>query len=148
MQEVNVYVYTNVKSMHKQDGAISYVLEVQTSKGLKILPDAELVEDVTEKKAQIIALTRALLRLNKPCILNIYTDSSYVASAYTMGWMERWKKDGWVNAKGKLIANCKEWTELDLQMRKHAYRFHLKQEHKYREQLKNEAEKKEMQGNV
>ncbi len=137
MQEVNVYTYAGTKDLNRRDRAVGYKLTVQTSKGLEERHGFEMIEDVTEKQAQILVLTMALHRLNRPCILNIYTDSEYVTSAYTLGWMKQWKKNFWMTAKGKKIANCKEWTALDLQMRKHAYRFHLNKNHEYRDFLKN-----------
>lgn len=141
MQEVNVYTYVSVRDLSRRDRAAGYLLEAQTSKGPEKRHRFVVIEDVTEKQAQLIILTMALLRLNRPCVLNIYTDSEYVASAYNLGWMKSWKKNFWMTAKGKKIANCKEWTDLDMEMRKHAHRFHVKQDHEYREFLKDGVNK-------
>lgn len=141
MQEVNVYTYVSVRDMNKRDRAAGYVLEVQTSKGPEKVDGFVRIEDVTEKQAQLVVLTLALRRLNRPCVLNIYTDSEYVASAYNLGWMKRWKKNFWMTTKGKKIANCKEWTDLDMEMRKHAHRFRVKQDHAHREFLKDGVNK-------
>lgn len=141
MQEVNVYTYVSVRDLNKRDRAVGYVLEVQTSKGPERRHRVGMIEDVTEKQAQLMVLTLALQRLTKSCVLNIYTDSNYIASAYNLGWMKRWKENFWMNAKGKKIANCKEWTDLDMEMRKHAHRFHVKQDYEHRQWLKNEVNK-------
>ena len=128
--------------MKRQNGAVGYVLEIQTEKGPATLSKIEQVMDATNNQAQIIVLIKALKRLNEPCRLEIYTESNYLASAYTLNWIDKWKRDGWQNAKGKMIANCKEWSELDKRLKEHTFYFCVKQNHEYREWLRSETERK------
>lgn len=141
-KEVNIYIETSIKSLKRQNGTIGYVLEMQTEKGPATLTKIEPVINTTNNQAQIIALTKALMRINEPCRLAIYTESNYLASAYVMGWIDKWKQNGWRNAKDKMIANCKEWLELDKQLKEHTFYFCVKQKHEYREWLRSETERK------
>lgn len=126
------------------------MLSVQTSTGEATKEKMETLEDVTENQSEIIALTKAVQCLNRPCELEIYTESPYVAAAFEQGWIERWKTNGWKTAKDRDIANLDEWKELDEAMKPHSCRFHVKQQHQYRVWLKTEVRRKtkEMKDNV
>ena len=45
--------------------------------------------------------------------LRIHTDSKYVLHAITKNWIAKWKANGWLNAKGKPVANQGDWINLD-----------------------------------
>ena len=141
-KEVNIYIETSIKSLKRQNGTVGYVLKIQTIKGPATLTKIEPVINVTDNQAQIIALTKALARINETCRLAIYTESNYLASAYTLNWVDKWKQNSWQNAKGKMIANCKEWSELDKRLKEHTFYFCVKQNHEYREWLRSETERK------
>ena len=149
MEQVNIYTYTKI-NLKKKTGVIGYILEKQTEKGPATLSKLEMVSDMTNNRAELTVLIRALSRLNKPCRLAIYTESNYVASAYIMRWIDRWQKNGWINAKDKTVANFQEWSTLDNYLKKHAFYFCVRQEHEYREWLRAEVDRKikEMDRNV
>ena len=48
--------------------------------------------------------------------LRIHTDSKYVLHAITKNWIAKWKGNGWLNAKGKPVANQGDWISLDCQI--------------------------------
>ena len=149
MEQVNIYTYTKI-NLKKKTGVIGYILEKQTEKGPATLSKLEIVSDMTNNRAELTVLLKALSRLNKPCRLAIYTESNYVASAYIMRRIDRWKQNGWLNAKDRVVANCKEWSMLDDCLKKHAFYFCVRQEHEYRDWLRAEVDRKikEMDRNV
>lgn len=45
--------------------------------------------------------------------VEILSDSSYVINALNDGWLEKWKSNGYVNARGEEVKNTDLWTSLD-----------------------------------
>ncbi|MDD2232002.1 MAG: ribonuclease HI [Sphaerochaetaceae bacterium] len=52
----------------------------------------------------------------------ICTDSQYVKNGIT-DWINRWKRNGWVNSKKEAVKNRELWEELDLMVSKHEVDF-------------------------
>ena len=54
----------------------------------------------------------------------ILTDSAYLANGVNQGWIENWKRKGWVTAAKKPVANRPLWERLDAEIaRHHSVRF-------------------------
>lgn len=45
--------------------------------------------------------------------LRITSDSSYLCSGFTKGWVKNWKRKGWVKVDGKPVANQDMWESID-----------------------------------
>ncbi|MCM1387832.1 MAG: hypothetical protein NC231_10920 [Bacillus sp. (in: Bacteria)] len=142
MSKVNVYIYTTIKSPRKRQGAYTYLLESETSKGTATRSATEFLENVTAHQAELMALTAALKRICKHCDLTIYTDSVYVPSCVGK-WLDKWQQDNWINAKGQPVANMEEWQDLACLLNEHSYHFVLGENHSYHEWLKAESERAE-----
>ena len=67
---------------------------------------------MTEHQASLTAIIEAVKRMRKKCHLMIYTDSEYVAAAFTQGWIEQWVVKDWKTSAGKDVANREEWENL------------------------------------
>lgn len=63
----------------------------------------------TNNRMELMAIIEALklIKTNKHKI-KIYTDSKYVADAYSKGWLNNWAKNNW-KRKSKLIPNYDLW---------------------------------------
>ena len=120
---------------------MGYILSVQTRKGEATASDFKTLENVTANQSELQVLILALKRMTQKSILHIYTENMYVANAIE-NWLENWKRNGWIAAKGKPVANLKEWQELDKLLKGHEYTFHVQEEHEYRKWLKNEVSRK------
>ena len=70
-------------------------------------------KETTNNKMELTAVIEALKRLKKPCNVQLYSDSAYVVNAFTQGWLENWKSNGWRGADKKPVKNIELWTELD-----------------------------------
>ena len=66
----------------------------------KELSGGELL--TTNNRMELLAAIEALESLNKPCQIDLYTDSQYVQKGITE-WLANWIKRGWKNAKGDAI---------------------------------------------
>jgi ribonuclease HI len=66
----------------------------------------------TNNRMEITAAVEALTRLKKPCSVRIFSDSAYLVSSFTQGWIMNWQKNNWKNAAGDPVSNQDLWREL------------------------------------
>ena len=50
--------------------------------------------------------------LNRPCEVDVYSDSQYVIKAFQDGWLDSWQKKGWKKSDGKPVLNVDLWKRL------------------------------------
>lgn len=77
----------------------------------------------TNNRMELMAAIRALESLNRPCEVNLTTDSVYVRSGITE-WLPQWKKRGWKTAARKPVKNVDLWQRLDTAMQRHRVSWH------------------------
>jgi ribonuclease HI len=66
----------------------------------------------TNNRMEIMAAIRALQSLNRPCKVELHTDSQYLRQGITE-WISGWKARGWRTADKKPVKNEDLWRELD-----------------------------------
>ena len=69
-------------------------------------------ENTTNNRMELTAVIEGLLALKSPCIVELTTDSRYVADGLDKGWAQSWKKNGWRKADKKPALNPDLWDEL------------------------------------
>lgn len=68
--------------------------------------------DTTNNRMELLAAIEALRQLKETCIVELYTDSSYVKDGLSK-WIFGWKRNGWVTGEKKPVKNADLWQELD-----------------------------------
>jgi ribonuclease HI len=76
-------------------------------------------EDTTNNRMELTAAIEALEKLTKPCKVKLYSDSSYLVSAFNQGWLKNWQKNGWRNSAGQAVSNPDLWQKLVALTEKH-----------------------------
>lgn len=66
----------------------------------------------TNNRMELTAATEGLKQLKRPCHVRLYSDSAYLISAFTKGWIENWQRNGWRNAAKDPVSNRDLWQEL------------------------------------
>lgn len=67
----------------------------------------------TNNQMELTAAIKALENSpEKPCRINIFTDSRYTMDGITK-WIDNWRKNGWRTSKGLPVKNMALWKELD-----------------------------------
>ena len=66
----------------------------------------------TNNRMEMLAAIVALESLNRPCEINLTTDSQYVKQGIE-SWLANWKKRGWKTAAKKPVKNVDLWKRLD-----------------------------------
>ncbi len=79
--------------------------------------------ETTNNRMELMAAIEALRLLKESCIVNLYTDSSYVKDGITK-WIFGWKRNGWVTADKKPVKNAELWQALDQERGRHKVELH------------------------
>lgn len=80
-------------------------------------------KETTNNRMELTAVIVALSTLKQPCTVELYSDSAYVVNAIKQGWLENWKKNGWLGSDKKQVKNIELWQNLDVLMQKHKVNF-------------------------
>ena len=72
----------------------------------------------TNNRMELMAAIQALEALNKPCKVELHTDSQYVRTGITE-WLRGWKARGWKTADKKPVKNDDLWRRLDAAASRH-----------------------------
>ena len=68
--------------------------------------------DSTNNRMELTAAIEALSALKTSCIVDLYTDSEYVKKAFSAGWLDKWKTNGWKTSSRKPVLNRDLWEKL------------------------------------
>lgn len=140
---VKIYLESTIKSPRESTGVIGYVVEVPTSKGPATFSNFHHIT-ATKNQAQIMALNMALARMKKmPFTLSIYADFGYLESAFSQGWIDQWKKNGWKNAKNEPVGNAAMWQEALILLSGNEISFDHETKDKYRNWMLSEMKRME-----
>jgi len=77
----------------------------------------------TNNRMELQAVVEGLNALTRPVRAVVHTDSAYLERAFTDGWLERWKRNGWRTSARKPVANRDLWEALDAAVQQHVVRF-------------------------
>ncbi len=77
----------------------------------------------TNNRMELTAAIKGLEALNRPCEVDLTTDSQYVRKGI-MEWMDGWKRRGWKTAARKPVLNQDLWQRLDELAAGHRVRWH------------------------
>jgi ribonuclease HI len=80
-------------------------------------------KNTTNNRMELTAAIEAVKSLNRPCQVDIYTDSQYLHLGITQ-WMDNWKARGWKTANKKPVKNEDLWKALDQSIEHHTIRWH------------------------
>jgi len=66
----------------------------------------------TNNRMELTGALEALLALNRPCRVELHTDSQYVMRGITE-WLSQWRARGWRTAGKTPVKNADLWARLD-----------------------------------
>jgi ribonuclease HI len=72
----------------------------------------------TNNRMELMAAIQALEALNRPCKIELHTDSKYVQQGIHE-WIHGWKRRGWLTADKKPVKNDDLWKRLDAARQRH-----------------------------
>ncbi|MGR9052771.1 MAG: ribonuclease HI, partial [Gammaproteobacteria bacterium] len=74
--------------------------------------------ETTNNRMELTAVIQALETLDRPCTVELHTDSTYVLKGITE-WLPNWKRRGWQTASKKPVKNEDLWRRLDSAVARH-----------------------------
>jgi ribonuclease HI len=78
----------------------------------------------TNNRMEMMAVIVGFEALNRPCEVDVYSDSKYVIDAFNQHWIDGWKKRGWKRAGNKPVLNRDLWERMLAAMEPHTVHFH------------------------
>ncbi|MCI8765425.1 MAG: ribonuclease HI [Lachnospiraceae bacterium] len=110
-----VQIYTDGSARGNPDGPGGYgtVLQFLDSKGQlheKVLSAG--YQKTTNNRMELMAAIVGLEALNRPCQVELYSDSKYLTDAFNQHWIDNWVANNWKRGKSGEVKNIDLWERL------------------------------------
>lgn len=79
--------------------------------------------ETTNNRMEVYAAIAGLSALKERCVVKLYSDSAYLVNAIEQGWLNGWKRSGWINSQKQPVKNRELWEELDRLLHEHDVTF-------------------------
>ena len=122
-----VKIYTDGSARGNPDGPGGYgtILSCTDSKGEEHIRElSQGYKKTTNNRMELMAAIAGLEALNRPCEVEVYSDSQYVVNAFNQHWVDGWLKKGWKRGKNEPVKNVDLWKRLLAAKEKHSVTFH------------------------
>ena len=126
-EEMLVKIYTDGAARGNPVGPGGYgsVLEYVDPKGkLHVKELSRGYVRTTNNRMELMAVIAGLEVLNRPCTVEVYSDSQYVVNAFNQHWVDSWIKKGWKRGKNEPVKNIDLWKRLLQAKEPHNVSFH------------------------
>ena len=77
-------------------------------------------QKTTNNRMELLAAIAGLEVLKRPSDVTLYSDSKYVIDAVNKGWLNGWKRRGWIKSDKQPVKNVDLWKRLDAAAAEHA----------------------------
>ena len=124
---MHVLMYTDGAARGNPEGPGGYgtVLEYTDPKGvLHTREFSQGYEKTTNNRMELMAAVVGLEALNRPCRVDIYSDSKYLVDAFNQHWIDSWLRRGWIRGKNEPVKNRSIWERLLKAMQPHEVQYH------------------------
>ena len=149
--KVNIYIETSIRGPQREKRAAGmWIVEFITSREVPVTREGLLYrENITGNALPLELLGNALSRLTKPCRIQVNTCCKYILNTMAEHRLAQWKGNGWVNAKGGVVANKELWQRVSGLMDDHHVEF-VRGDHSYRDMMQADIKRelKRRMGNV
>lgn len=112
---MQVQIYTDGSARGNPDGPGGYgtVLHYTDTKGeLHVREYSQGYVRTTNNRMELMAAIVGLEALNRPCQVELYSDSQYLVNAFNQHWIESWQKKNWKRGKNEPVKNVDLWKRL------------------------------------
>ena len=131
-----VKIYTDGAARGNPDGPGGYgtILTYEDTKGnLHKREYSQGYQKTTNNRMELMAVIVGLEALNRPCQVEVYSDSKYVTDAFNRHWVDGWLKKNWKGSAGP-VKNIDLWKRLLKAKEPHQVTFHWVKGHDGHEQ--------------
>ncbi len=117
-----VKIYTDGAARGNPDGPGGYGTILQYTDPSGTLHEREYsrgYRKTTNNRMELMAAIVGLEALNRPCDVELYSDSQYLIRAFNQHWIDSWVKKGWKRGKNENVKNVDLWQRLLAASRPH-----------------------------
>lgn len=112
---MKVTMYTDGAARGNPDGPGGYgtILEYIDSKGqLHVKEMSQGYVKTTNNRMEMMAAIVGFEALNRPCQVDVFSDSQYLINAFNQHWIDGWLKKNWKRGKNESVKNVDLWKRL------------------------------------
>ena len=129
MMKVKIYTDGAARGNPEGPGGYGTVLHYVDTKGnLHVKELSQGYIKTTNNRMELMAAIAGLEALNRPCEVDLYSDSAYLVEAFNQHWIDSWIKKNWISEK-KPVKNPDLWKRLLKAMEPHTVTFHWVKRH-------------------
>lgn len=113
MAKVIIYTDGSARGNPNGPGGYGVVMRFTDSKG--VLHEQELsagYKKTTNNRMELMGVIAGLEALNRPCEVEIHSDSKYIVDAFNQHWIDSWLKKGWKRSGNEKVKNVDLWKRL------------------------------------
>lgn len=122
---MHVLIYTDGSSRgNPGPGGYGTILEYTDTQGqIHIREYAGGFRQTTNNRMELLGVITGLEALNRPCQVDIYSDSQYVVRAFNEAWIQGWIQKNWKLGTKNPVKNIDLWKRLLAAMKPHEVRY-------------------------
>ena len=123
---MKVTLYTDGSARGNPDGPGGYGAVLQFVDKQGVLHEKEMFAGyvkTTNNRMELMAAIVGLEALNRPCQVDLYSDSKYLVDAFNQHWIDSWLKNNWNRPKTGPVKNSDLWKRLLAAMEPHEVKF-------------------------
>ena len=112
---MKVKIFTDGAARGNPNGPGGYGTILQYVDGKGNLHEREYSQGymkTTNNRMELMAAIVGLEALNRPCQVELYSDSKYLTDAFNQRWVEGWIKKNWTRGKNEPVKNEDLWQRL------------------------------------
>lgn len=112
---MRVQIYTDGAARGNPDGPGGFGAVLHYTDAQGRLHEKELSQGyikTTNNRMELMAAIAGLEALNRPCQVELYSDSKYLVDAFNQHWIDGWVKKGWKRGKNEPVKNVDLWKRL------------------------------------
>lgn len=113
MTKVQLYTDGSARGNPNGPGGYGAVLQFMDSRGQlheKTLSGG--YQKTTNNRMELMAAIIGLEALNRPCQVELYSDSKYLTDAFNQRWIDSWIANNWKRGKSGPVKNIDLWERL------------------------------------
>lgn len=143
MKHIDIYITHNIRGFQTRDGMYGYTLAYTMKNGdLETREAYEAVGETTQNSIILTAMEKALERVKEAAEITIYQDSKYIANMFASNTVERWRQNGFLNAKGEKIVDFTKWEKVSQLCERHLIKVEYYVHHEFTDYMTNEIGKR------
>lgn len=121
--KVTIYSDGSARGNPNGPGGFGTILHYRDPKGE--LHEKEIsagYKKTTNNRMELMGVIAGMEALNRPCDVEVITDSQYIVNAFEKGWLKDWVSRGYRRKSGELL-NVDLWKRLNEAVKPHNIKF-------------------------